>query len=130
MTTVVQAVTLSGRIIEQGRWEIGDHSISEGHTFQINIPTDDPDLLKFLVKQGKPECSVERDGKDKKSFHGSVTLSFSVKQVRHLLETTTRVTDTLVIVTPANRVVEQVSLYILDRGQCDDRWAKSITNSS
>ena len=120
---IIQAISLTGKIVEKARWEVAPTFLTEGQTIQVNIPIDDADAMKFIATQGKQECSVEREGEERR---GSANLTFVIKQVRHMLETEPVGMDTMVTVMPLNRTVDQVMLYIFDSSRCDERFMKAI----
>lgn len=114
----IQATTIGGSIIDKARWEVPSiNSVQVGHTLSICLNSDDKNLLTHIRKQEKTECSLDRaeDGKY------TIVVTLVVKQVRHMLDASKF--DTMCIVVPMSRHVEQVILYLLDPSQCDKRFA-------
>lgn len=122
MSIVIQATTISGKVVDNARWEVdGRASFNEGQTMSVSVPTKDGPLLGFLSRGQSAGCML--DGQ-KGSF--SVILTCVIKQVRHMVETASRSVDTLVVVVPVNRTAEQVLLYMMSPQKCDPRFVRAI----
>lgn len=125
MPTIVQICTLAGKIIEGARWEVDfPAGIQEGQTVAVNIPFNDPALNGYLSKSSSSNCLI-----DKGPSGYNVGLTFQVKQVRHMIETSgEKVVEasSMAIAQPTNRLVENVVLYLLDIARCDQKFVHGI----
>lgn len=110
-------------MIEGGRWRVENVDMQIGHMVQVNLKTSDRKLLKYVQKQAKFECMGEQ-GDD--GDH-TITVAFKVKTVRHMFDVKTSHMDTMVVISPMDRHVEQVTMYLLDRKKCDPRFVAALT---
>jgi hypothetical protein len=67
------------------------------------------------------ECMI--DG-DKHSY--SAVMSCVVAEVRHMVSIAQSTVDTMVVVSPMNRLVEHVLQYILNPARCDPRFIRAV----
>lgn len=119
----IQASTLSGAMVESGLWRVKSVNMQVGHMVQINFLSDDTKLFEYVKKQQRFECMGEYD---EKGGNHTITLAFKVKTVRHMFDTKTSNVDSMVVITPMDRYVEQVMIYLLDRKKCDPRFIAAI----
>lgn len=96
---------------------------------QVSLPTSDVHVISYVKKQAKQELGLEKDENKGKNAH-SVILKFVVKEIRHLLDTTTSDMDTMVTLVPVDRVVEGVLTYLLHPEKCDPRWVQVMRGSA
>ncbi len=125
MTTVLQATTISNKIIEGARWEIGSAFFARGQKVSVDLPTKDPQLLGYLSKNMNSDCML--DG-NKERY--SVVMACMVNEVRHMVSIADQTVDTMVIIIPTNRLVEHVLQYILNPNKCEQRFVKAIRNET
>ena len=119
---VIQATMISGKIIDDARWEITSlSSFQKNNKVSVELATKDPALLTYLSKTPSTECIL--DG-DKDGY--SILMSCVVSDVRHMIHATNGTADTMVLVVPANRLVEHVMQYILNQNKCDPRFLKLV----
>jgi hypothetical protein len=125
MPTIIQVCTLAGKIIEKARWEVEFPSgIQEGHTVAVNIPFNDSALNGYLARSKSPNCLV-----DKGPSGYSVGLTFQVKHISHMIDTSVKEeveATSMATVQPVNRLVENVILYLLDATKCDQKFVQGI----
>jgi hypothetical protein len=110
MPMIVQACTLSGRIIETARWELSFPAVvQEGHQIDVSIPFNDEALSKYISKVS--EHMLDKIGDDY-----SVTLSFKVTHIRHMVDIfkDTTETNSLAFIYPTNNMMENIILYLLE----------------
>lgn len=108
--------------MEGARWEISaPPGLQEGQSFAISLQVKDKELVSYLSKASNSDCYV-----DIEKGETSVILGFGIKRVRHMLIPATKHMETLCLVSPANRVVEQVLTYILTPGKVDARFLQVI----
>lgn len=125
MSAIIKVSTIGGRLIEEARWEVNSISnLREGHAFQVSLPTSDMNLVAYAGKTGSKECSI--DG-TKGSY--SVVLTCLVKQIRHMLEDGSKQVESMAVLVPSNRVVENVIIYMLSPAKCDPRVSQLIQSS-
>jgi hypothetical protein len=126
MSAIIQVTTISGSIIENARWEVENIvNLREGHGFQINWITKDTNLLAYVGKANNRECSVDRN----KDIY-SVVLSCLVKQIRHMLDSNEKQIESMAILVPSNRVVENIIIYLASPDKCDPRVIQLIRAGS
>lgn len=123
MSIIVQVCTSSGKIIESARWEIESSvGVQIGHVVAINIPFNDPALHGYLKKYPSSSYMI-----DKGPSGYSVGLSFQVQQIRHMIETGSNPTlSTMATVHPQNRLVENITTYLLDTSKCDPKFIHGV----
>jgi hypothetical protein len=122
MSAIIQVTSLDGKIISSARWEIQSIvNLREGHNFQISILTKDTKILGYIGKLNNTDLSVDHN----KDIY-SVILNCVVKQIRHLLETSTKQLESLAVVMPASRMVESVIVYMMSQDKCDPRFVKLV----
>ncbi len=119
---ILQVQTISGSLIENGRWEVEcPAGLQEGHHFSLNIPVPDPALIRYLSKVQSLDCVLDKDGNKY-----SVSLSCPVRRVRHMVNTETSGIDSMGILVPINRTIEGVLLYLLAPNKCDPRFVRLV----
>lgn len=120
MITQVQLTT--GEQVEGARWDIPvPPGLQEGQNFAILLPFEDKELATYMGKVKNSECYV--DIEDKKT---SAVLSFRVSKIRHMLTINDSKVETLCYLTPTNRAVEQIMIYILTPNKADLRLKRAI----
>jgi hypothetical protein len=126
---IVQVTTIFTRMnIEGARWEVNMPWLQEGHSISLDMLVKDPDLIKYVEEKGGNECSIDKEG-DK--FR--VSLSCMVTKIRHMirvLDDGTPSTESLAIVTPANRLVEGVMTYAISPSTCDPKFINAVRGTS
>ena len=123
MKAIIQATTMSGHAVEGARWDV-DFSIppSVGHSVQVNIPTDDKELMAYSPKM--VAHGVVLDGSKEDGW--TITFTCTVKAVKHLIEVNGGIVQTMVVIIPEGRASEQVMIYLLDRKRCDSTFTKAL----
>jgi len=118
---VIQAMTTSGKMVEGARWSVDVPWLQEGHSVSLNVPVKDPALIGYVGKAGSVECVVDKDeGKY------SVSLACKVVRLRHMVNVGAGTSESLAIVTPVNRLVEHVLMYIMQPAKCDPRFVALV----
>jgi hypothetical protein len=126
MSLIIQAATIGGITLDQARWEVDNiTNVREGHPIQISLNTKDPQLIKYISKQDKSDCVVE---KEKSGY--SVILRCAVKEIRHLVDADAKKLETRVLIIPVNRYVEGVIVYMLHPSKCDPRFIQAIRGTA
>ena len=120
MPLIVQVVNLQGKTIEGARWEVPTPpGLQEGQSFALSLPTKDKGLVAYLTKGQNSECYLERE-----KGEVEVVLGFGVKRIRHMLSPIDKRLETLCLLIPANRVVEQVLVYLVRPAKVDARFVQ------
>lgn len=126
MPIALQAVTLTGKTIEGGRWEVPSIAgLQEMQSFALNIPIKDKQLVSYLGKAQNADCMLD---KDKDTY--SVMLSFKVARIRHMLTTKDSKVDSMAVLVPVNRNVELVLQYLLNPAKTDPKFVKLIREAA
>jgi len=126
MPIIVQACTLSGRIIETARWEVSfPTAVQEGHQIDIGIPFNDEALSKYLSKVSEHMLDKIRDDYN-------VVLSFKVKQIRHMVDVFKDMTEvsSVAFMHPTNNLVENVILYLLEPSKCSSKFIHQVNGET
>lgn len=119
----IQATTISGKLIDGARWDVGTLSdMREGQNLQISIPVGDKNLIHFLGRQNGMDCVLEREA-DKSHY---VVLTMRIMQFRHMLDHGSGSLDSQAYVTPINRTVEEVLTFILDKDKCNPKFVEML----
>lgn len=122
MVPILQAVSISGRIIQTAKWDVKTvENIREGQSLQINIEIEDQPLINYLSKNTMAREILDKDGKQY-----SVNLKMVVKEFKHMFEIESRDIQSMVLLVPNNRTVEQVLIYLLDRENIDPRFMTAL----
>jgi len=130
MPLTIQATTISGTIVESARWRVESTGMLPGDLLQLRLPVKDRKLMEYIRKQSKFECMLERGQKDENDAESdhAVIMAFRVKQMRHMLDSQTSEIESMCVVTPMDRFVESVMMFLLDRKKCDPRFIAMIRN--
>jgi len=119
---IIQAMTISGRLIEKAKWEVNTlENVREGQVIQINIPVKEPNMIKYLSKT--TDTVLDKDGKKY-----SVNLSVTITGFRHLYEPSQKQIQSMITVIPINRTVEQILVHLLDKNNSDPKFVAHIRN--
>lgn len=119
----IQATTIGGKLIDGARWEVKSLSdMREGQNLHVSVPVGDKNLIHFLGKQTGMDCVLERE-EDKSHY---VVLTTKIMQFRHMLDHSTGDLESLVYVSPANRTVEEVLTYMLDKDKCNPKFIEML----
>ena len=123
MKAIIQAMTMSGHAVEGARWDV-DFSVPPGvgHSVQVNVPTDDRELMAYSPKM--TAHGVVLDGSKEDGW--TITFTCTVKTIKHLIEANGGAVQTMIIVIPEARASEQVMMYLLDRKRCDSAFIKAL----
>jgi hypothetical protein len=123
---IIQAVTISGRFINKAKWEVDTlANLREGHNIQVSLPVKDKNLISFLTKSNKINHTLEKIGN---KF--SVILTMKLTQFRHMLDTNPLDFQSMAVVTPLDRTIEGILLYLLSKNECDPRFVALIKGTS
>lgn len=121
---IIQANTISGKFVDEARWEVETfENLREGQTIQVVLPAKDSNLVEYLAKVGKMECSLERVGKTKRH---TVTVMLRIVGFKHMLEPDKGQMESMAFVVPENRIVENVLLHVLRSEHVDQRFEAAI----
>jgi len=118
---VIQAASASGKLVDGARWSVDVPWLQEGHSVSLNVPVKDPNLIGYVGKTGSMDCVVDKD--DGKY---SVSMACKVVRLRHMVNTASGTAESLAIVTPVNRLVEHVLMYIVQPSKCDPRFVALV----
>jgi hypothetical protein len=118
----IQAVTISGEIIENGRWEIQSPTaqLLVNQEISVCLNSDDDNLVNHVKKFPKNDCYIEQTENEKTQ----VIVAFSVIKIKHMVDNSKL--NTLYVITPINRHNESVTLYILSKEKCDRRFIELL----
>ena len=120
---VLQVITISGRIVEEGRWPVTTlANLGTEQPITVSLKVDDKDLIKYLVKLEKTFCALEKDGKGKYT----VNLRFRIAHFNHMLEPPKKAIESMAFVLPENRTVENVFLAAVGSKLVDARFISLI----
>ncbi len=115
---IIQATTISGKIINGARWEVTSLStFQKGQKISVELITEDLKLVSYLNKSSNMDCMVDEEKHAK-----SVVVSCIISDVRHMVHVLNKTLDTMVIIVPVNRLVEHVLQYVFDVNECDKRF--------
>lgn len=126
---------LAGALVNGAVWEVDTlENLREDQILRVNLPaTEVPELISYLKK--RPTAGVQVEPEGKKEY--SVTLELVVRRFLHLLEQVedegeprTANLDSMAMVAPSTRAVEEVALYILAREDCNRRFVQAVTGST
>jgi hypothetical protein len=115
----IQAVTVNGAIIDKGCWEILTNTMQVGHIVDVCLYTRDKNLLSHVKKHAKTGCDVGTE--NEKTY---VVVTFTVEKIRHMVDESNF--ESMYMVVPVNRFVEQTILYLLDPEKCEPKFAEAV----
>ena len=119
---LVQAVTIAGKMIEAGKWEVEfPAGLQQDQTISLNLPIKDPALIGYLGKQQSINCVVDKEGDGY-----VVSVACVIFRIRHMINTATRAVESMALATPADRLCEHVLMYLLAPGKCDPRFIRFV----
>ena len=128
MAIVLQASTLSGKVIENGRWRVTFESgLQENQSIALNlsIPEKEVGLINYLTRSPSTEVML-----DKTDEGYNVAVSCRVARIRHMVETKDGSVESMAMLTPANRLAEIVMTYLLAPQLCDPKFVRAVKDSS
>jgi hypothetical protein len=115
---LLQIVDFSGAIIDNAKWEIDFPSgLQQDQTISINLPIKDPALINYIGKQNSLSCVIDKE--DNKFM---VAIACLVTRIRHMVNTTTKAVESMVILRPNDRTCEHILKYLLTPAKCDQRF--------
>lgn len=128
---------LAGALVDGAVWEVETlENLREDQILRVNLPaTEFPELISYLKK--RPTAGVQVEPEGKKEY--SVTLELVVRRFLNLMEQVevenegeprTANLDSMAMVAPSTRAVEEVALYILAREDCNRRFVQAVTGST
>lgn len=120
---IIQAVTTSGEIIEKARWEVESRDglhVGLGHAVSISVDTSDKNLLGYVRKQSKNDCSVDESDEGRTA----IMVAFVVKKIGHLIDGSKW--ESMCVVIPEGRLGEQALLYLMAPEKCDRRFMEAV----
>jgi hypothetical protein len=116
----LQLTKLNGSIIENGKWEVKSLSdLDIGHQIQVSVDAEDSDLISYVSKLQNLSCVV-----DKADDKHSIIATCVVKAFRHMLDPSGL--DSMAVIVPINRTVEEVMSYVLNPKQCNPKFVALI----
>ncbi len=110
---ILQVVDLSGAIMDTGKKTV-EFPLRPMAGDKMSVDVDVPkDVAAKLARYSR---GVMADGM-------SVSIPCEVQEVRHsvYMSADEDAVESMVVVRPANRAVEQAALFVFDRGRCKDR---------
>jgi hypothetical protein len=121
MTIIVQATTMRGDLVEKARWPVNDLlAVQEGQRILVNFSSRDKNIISYISRQQSSDCMLDTQGNQKGET--TVILGFRVQEIRQMIDAKTSKVDSMVIVTPANKVVEAAMMFMLQPEKCDPRF--------
>lgn len=119
---VLQVHALNGKTVEGARWDVPSvPGLQENQSFALSFSTKDKQLVTYLTKSPNGDIMV-----DKEKGEYFVTLSFSVRRIRHMLAVGAKQVETMAMLAPTNRSVELVLQYIVDPRKVDQKFVKLV----
>ena len=119
---IVQVVSLSKNIFESGKYEVEFPTNPQiDQTFSLNLPIKDPALIGYIGKQQAINCVI-----DKEEDNYVVSVACTISIIRHMMNITTKIVESMVIVTPNDRLCESVLYYLLMPNRCDPRFVRLV----
>jgi hypothetical protein len=116
---LIQAVTFAGKMIENGKWEVEfPAGLQQDQTISLNLPIKDPALIRYLGKTQSMNCVIDKEDDDRYM----VAVACKILRIRHMINTTTKTTESMAMATPEDRTCESVLLYLLAPSKCDPRF--------
>lgn len=128
MTVLLQASTLSGKVIEEGRWEVDfEAGIQESHSVAVSLPIPDADakLVTYLSSASSTDVML-----DKTPEGYSVSVACRITRIRHMIDTQAGVAESMAVIVPVNRLAEHVMVYLLAPNKCDPRFVQAIRGNT
>lgn len=118
---IIQAYTSNGQIIEKARWEIDSlFGIYPNDTIQISMISKDADLYRWAnLKKDKTIWVEKTKGKE-----FTITVAMTVHKFVHLLEDKRTTVDSMAILYPTNKIIEQILVLVMDPNNVDLRFKK------
>jgi hypothetical protein len=120
MNLLIQVTAINGAIIEGANWRANSPPhIREGQSIYLDLEVSDEKLISHAINAGSSEYGVEEN-------EGIFTLTTHcrIKTIRHSLDTSQKKKkiETMVMVQPYDRMVENVFLYIYTPSLMDPKF--------
>lgn len=118
---IIQSTTMRGDLVERGRWPVEDLlSAQEGQKILVNFTSKDKNIISYVSRQQSGDCMVDTQGNQKGET--TIILGFRIQEIRQMIDAKTSKVDSMVMITPANKVVEAAMMFILQPERCDPRF--------
>lgn len=123
MKTIIQVTAISGNIIEEANWEL-EFGIppTDSHEVSLNFESQDVKLLSLLNANERNGLVI--DGDVENGFN--LSMKFDVKKIKHIVDISTKEVKTFIILSPVNRTLEQILLYLINPRYCNHNFLKMI----
>lgn len=128
MAILLQAATLAGKVIDEGRWHVEfEAGLQESHSIAISIPIPQEDikLVTYLNKTPSTDVMV-----DKTNGGYTVSISCRVTRIRHMVDVQTGLAESMALIVPVNMLAEHVMMYLLAPGRCNSRFVQAIRSNT
>lgn len=122
MKTSIQVISISGRSIEEAKYETQIPWIQDKHEVFLSFPFDHQGMLTFL--SGKDRPGILLDGDKEEGY--SVTIKCQIISVKHIIDVKTNDSHTIINVSPINGNSEQVMLHCIDPTLCSANFLKAL----
>jgi len=122
MKIYLQVSTISGRFVENARYEMDIPWVHSTHEVSLTYPVNNPALVTLLASKNR--AGIILDGDNKEGYTASVKCD--IKYIKHLLDVQSKESHTTVVVVPVNGTAEQILLYSIDPKLCSPNFIKAM----
>ena len=126
MKILIQVCTISGIIIENGKWLVDFQiPIQQDQTISFNILVKDASLIGYLGKIKSKNCVIDKEGEDY-----AVSIACKISRIRHMVYHTTQeglsLSESMAFAVPEDRLAEYTMLYLLMPSACDQKFIAAV----
>jgi|688.fasta_scaffold1129251_1 hypothetical protein len=122
MKIYLQVSTISGRFIENARYEMSIPWVHSTHEISLTYSITNPALVTLLASKNR--AGIIFDGDNTEGYTASIKCD--IKSIKHLLDVQNKESHTTIIVVPVNGTAEQVLLHCIDPKLCSPNFIKAM----
>lgn len=125
MKSIIQAVTISGEIIEEARWEMNlVMDLNDKNEIFLNFDTQDLKLMNALKRNNIKGVAIDGE----KVIGYTISIKCELHKIKYMMNVSDNTTESMIIVTPENRMSEQVLFYLVNKKLCSPNFLKRLNH--
>lgn len=125
MKTIIQVTSISGNVIENANYTVQlGIPPAENHEMSLNFNTSDIPIINYL--KSNERRGILMDGNNDDGF--TISIKCDIKGIKHMVDTDDSSSQTFILISPSNKVSEQILMYLTNPEMCNPAFLKSIKN--
>ena len=120
---IIQPITLTEKLINT-KWKANLNGININDGILVILNINDDKLIKYVTKHQTRDCLIQKE----ENSH-SVSLYFTVKKINHVINTIDNSSESVIMVIPSNKLIEQILIHLIDEKLYDAKFNATINKS-